>query len=47
MELNIEEKFEEKLAYAFKNDVRNLAHFHQTMFGNLKIGTLMWSFSPK
>ena len=47
MELNIEEKFEEKLAYAFKNDVRNLAHFHQTMFGSLKIGTLMWSFSPK
>ena len=47
MELNVEAKFEGKLACAFKNDVRNLAHFHQTMFGSLKIGTLMWSFYPK
>ena len=47
MELNIAAKFEEKMTCAFKNDMRNLAHFHQSMFGSLKIGTLMGSFYPK
>ena len=47
MELNIDAIFEEKMTGAFKNDMRNLAHFHQSMFGSLKIGTLMGSFYPK
>ena len=36
-----------KLTCAFKNDIRNLANFHQSMFGSLKIETLMESFYPK
>ena len=40
MELNIDAKFEGKMTCAFKNDMRNLAHFHQSMFGNLKVGLL-------
>ena len=47
MELNIDAKFEEKMTCAFKNDMRNLANFYQTMFGSLKIGTLMGSYYPK
>ena len=47
MTLNIDAKFEGKLTCAFKNDMRNLANFHQSMFGSLKIGTLMGSFYPK
>ena len=47
MELNIDAKFEEKMTCAFKNDMRNLAHFHQSIIGSLKIGTLMGSFYPK
>ena len=47
MALNIDATFEGKLTYAFKNDMRNLASFHQSMFGSLKIGTLMGSFYPK
>ena len=47
MELNIDAKFEEKMTCAFKNDMSNLAHFQQSMFGSLKIGTLMGSFYPK
>ena len=35
------------MSCAFKNDMRNLASFHQSMFGSLKIGTLMGSFYPK
>ena len=46
MELNIDAKFEGKMTCAFKNDMRNLANFHQSMFGSLKIGTLMGSFYP-
>ena len=34
-----------KTDLCFQNDVRNLANFHQSMFGSLKIGTLMGSFS--
>ena len=41
MELNIDAKFEGKMTCAFKNDMRNLAHFHQSMFGSLKLG-LWW-----
>ena len=47
MALNIDATFEGKLTCAFKNDMRNLANFHQSMFGSLKIVTLMGSFYPK
>ena len=47
MALSIEATFEGKLTCAFKNDMRNLVHFHQSMFRSLKIGTLMGSFYPK
>ena len=47
MALNIDATFEGKLTCAFKNDMRNLANFHQSMFGSLKIGTLMGSFYSK
>ena len=47
MALNIDATFEGKLTCAFKNDVRNLANFHQSMFGSLKSGTLMGSFYSK
>ena len=47
MALNIDATFERKLTCAFKNDMRNLANFHQSMFESLKIGTLMGSFYPK
>ena len=39
--------YEGKLTCPFKNDMRNLANFHQSMFGSLKIGSLMGSFYPK
>ena len=47
MALNIDATFERKLTYAFKNDMMNLANFHQSMFESLKIGTLKGSFYPK
>ena len=47
MELTTDAKFKGKMTCAFKNDMRNLAHFHQSMFGNLKMGTFMGSFYPK
>ena len=47
MALNIDATSERKLTRAFKNDMRNLANFHQSMFKSLKIGTLMGSFYPK
>ena len=47
MALNIDAPFEEELTCAFKNDMRDLANFHQSMFKSLKIGTLMGSFYPK
>ena len=31
-----------KTDLCFKNDMRNLANFHQSMFGSLKIVTLMY-----
>ena len=39
MALNIDTTVEGKLTRAFKNDMRNLANFHQSMFDSLKIGT--------
>ena len=47
MELNIDATFKEKLTCAFKNDMRNLAIVLQSMFGSLKIGTLMGFFHSK
>ena len=47
MALNIDATFEGKLTCAFKNDMRNLANFHQSMFESVKIGTLIGSFDPK
>ena len=47
MELTTDAKFKGKMTCAFKNDMRNLAHFHQSMFGNLKIETFVGSFYPK
>ena len=46
MELNIGVKFEGKLTCAFKNDFRNLANFHQSMFESLKIETFIGLFYP-
>ena len=45
--LNIDATYEEKMTCAFKTDMRNLANFHQSMFGSLKSVTLMGSFYPK
>ena len=47
MALNIDGEFEEKMTSAFKNHMRNFANFYQSMFGSLKIGTLMGSSYPK
>ena len=38
MVLNIDATFEGKLNCAFKNDMRNLANFHESMFESLKTG---------
>ena len=38
MALNTDAKLEGKMTCAFKNHMRNLAYFHQSMFGRLKIG---------
>ena len=47
MELNIDATFEGEVTCAFKNDMRDLANFHQSTFKSLKIGTLMGSFYAK
>ena len=47
MTLKIDAKFEGKLTCASKNDMRNLANFHQSTFESLKIGTFIGSFYPK
>ena len=47
MALNIDATFEGKLTCAFKNNMRNLGNFHQSMFESLKIETLMGSFYVK
>ena len=44
MTLNIDAKFEgNQLTCAFKNDMTNLANFHQSTFGSLKIETFIGS----
>ena len=40
-------KIWKKMTCPFKNDIRRLANFHQSMFGSLRIWTLMESFYPK
>ena len=47
MALNIDAKFEGKLTSSFKNDMRNLANFHQSTFESLKIMTCIGYFYPK
>ena len=47
MALNVDAAFEGKLTCAFKNEMRNLANFHQSTSGSLKIGTLVGFFYPK
>ena len=47
MALNIDAKFEGELTCAFKNDMRNLANFHQSTFESLKIGIFIGTFYPK
>ena len=44
MALSTDATFEVKFTCTFKNDMRNVPNFHQNMFGNLKIGTLIGSF---
>ena len=41
MALNTDATFEGKLTYAFKNDIKTFANFHQSMLKSLKIGTFM------
>ena len=41
--VNIDAKFDGKLTFAFKNDMRNLGHFHQRL-ESLEIWTLMGLF---
>ena len=47
MTLKIGTKFERKLTGASKNDIRNLANFHQSTFESLKIGTFIGFFYLK
>ena len=47
MTLKIDAKFEGKLTYASKNDMRNSTNFNQSTFKSLKIGTFIGSFYPK
>ena len=47
MAVNTDAKFEVKMTCVFKNDMRNLANFHQSTFESLKIGALMGSSYPK
>ena len=46
MTLKIDAKFEGKLACASKNDMRDLANFHQGSFESLEIETFIGSFYP-
>ena len=48
MALNTDAKFEGKMTCTIKTDMRNLANFHESMFGSLKMmGSLVGSFHPK
>ena len=46
MVLKIDAKLERKLTRAFKNDMKNLANFHQST-QSLKFKSLMRSFYPE
>ena len=47
MELDIDATFDEKVTCSFKNDMKNLAIFHQIMLKSLKRWTLVWSYYSK
>ena len=47
MALKIDTKFDGKLTCAPKNDMGNLANFHQSTFESQKTGTFIGSFYPK
>ena len=42
--MKIDVKFESKPTCVFKNDMKNLAKFHQITFENLKIGLFLGAF---
>ena len=46
MGFEIDAKFEGELTGASKNEMRNLANFHQITFESLKIGAFIGSFYP-
>ena len=47
MALKIDTKFEGIMTCSCKNDMTNLANFHQIMLGSLKIGTSIGPFCPE
>ena len=47
MAMNIDAKFAGKLTCVSKNDMSNLANFHQSTFKFLKLETFIGSFYPK
>ena len=47
MAIKIDTKFEGKLIYTFKNDMKNFGNFYQSTFASLKIVTLMGPFCLK
>ena len=47
MELDIDATFDGKVTCSFKNDMKNLAIFHQIMLKSLKRWTFMWSYYSK
>ena len=47
MELDIDATFDGKVTCSFKNDMKNLAIFHQIMLKSLKRWTLVWSYYSK
>ena len=47
MDLNIDATFERNMTSAFKNDMKNLVNFHQSMFISLKIERLIGPFYSK
>ena len=47
MELDIDATFDGKVTCSVKNDMKNLAIFHQIMLKSLKRWTLVWSYYSK
>ena len=47
MALNIDATFERNMTSAFKNDMKNLVNFHQSIFISLKIESLIGPFYSK